>query len=80
MKKVLEMPAKVTMIPIVRRAMTARRCLIGRCRFQMIGRGSRVHSRSQKQLVIPADSVTVPSFKQVEPGIIGKTQYDSTGL
>lgn len=46
----------------------------------MIGIGRSVHSRSAAQLMSPEIRVTVPSFRHFEFAMIGKTQYDSTGL
>lgn len=76
MKKVLSMPATVTIMPADRRTMTLMRSRSGMFRDQMTGIGRSVHIKSAMQLKMPADMVFTPSSKQ-DPVVImsGNRQY-----
>jgi len=74
MKKVLIVPAMVTMIPAERSTQTPMRCLRGMLRRMIAGMGKRVHCKSAMQLMMPHVSVMMPSSKHCPSMTLGNCQ------
>lgn len=74
------MPAIVTMNPRPKRTTMPMVCRVGIRNLKTSGIGKMVTSKSAKQLITPAASVTLPSSRHLLLGKGGNTQYALTGL
>lgn len=80
MKSFLTISVMVTTNPRLNSAIMSTRCCFGICSRATIGIGNTVTTKSAKQLILPAASITTSSGRHLELGSCKSTQYARAGV